>query len=170
MRNTILAFATLALAAPVASAQLAVPQDPQSIRAERFATASADALRRFDYPLALKAAQDGLQVKPNDGWLLYDEGAALAGLGRTDEAVQTLARAEMSFDDTDVYARSTAAYRAALALEMAGRCDEAKRQYHHYAAIERKANPQMASDALNHARVCVPAGERQNVSGKIPAR
>ena len=170
MRTTILAFATLALASQTASAQQTVPQDPQSVRAERYATASADALARFDYPLALKAAQDGLRVKPNDGWLLYDEGAALAGLGRTDEAVQTLARAEQSFDLDDHYARGTAAYRAGLALEMAGRCDEAKRQYQHYASIVRASNPQLASDALRHARVCVPAGERQNVSGKVPAR
>jgi tetratricopeptide (TPR) repeat protein len=170
MRNTILAFATLALAAQTANAQQIVPQDPQSLRAERYATASADALARFDYPLALRAAQDGLKVKPNDGWLLYNEGAALAGLGRTDEAVQTLARAEQSFDLDNSYARGTAAYRAGLALEMAGRCEEAKRQYQHYAAIVRKSNPQMADDALRHSRMCVPGAERQNVSGKVPAR
>jgi len=160
MRNTIFAFAALALCA-------ATPND--DLRAERYATASADALRRFDYPLALRAAQDGLKIEPYDAWLLYDEGAALAGLGRTDEAVHTLARSEQEFGD-DVHGRATAVYRAGLALEMAGRCVQAKHEFHRYAAIERKENAQLSDDAIRHARMCLPGAERQNVSGKIPAR
>ena len=167
MRNTILALATLTLAG-TASAQQIVRSDPQEIRAERFATASASALSRFDYPLALSSAQAGLAIRPNDPWLLYDQGAALAGLGRTDEAVVALAQAEKAF--TDDHGRATAIYRAGLAFEMAGRCTEAKREFARYAHIEREENVQLAADALRHRQICIPVTERQNVSGKIPAR
>jgi tetratricopeptide (TPR) repeat protein len=160
MRNTTFALAALALCA-------AAPND--DLRAERYATASADALRRSDYPLALSAAQDGLKIAPNDGWLLYDQGAALAGLGHTDEAVRSLADAERAFHDNP-YGRSTAVYRAALAYEMAGRCIEAKREFQRYAVIERGQNAMLADDAVRHASMCLPGAERQNVSGKIPAR
>jgi tetratricopeptide (TPR) repeat protein len=156
----IFAFAALALCGATQNDEL---------RAERYATASADALRRFDYPLALRASQDGLKIAPYDAWLLYDEGAALAGLGHTDEAVQALNRAEQEFGD-DVHGRATAVYRAGLAYEMAGRCAEAKHEFHRYAAIERRENVQLADDAIRHARMCIPGAERQNVSGKIPAR
>jgi tetratricopeptide (TPR) repeat protein len=171
MRKTIFATAMLALFATAAGAQQVSPMDPQTLRAERFATSSADALRRFDYSLALRAAQDGLKLRPSDPWLLYDEGVALAGLGQTDESVATLRQSEDAFDRTDLYGRSVAAYRAGLALEMAGRCAEAKRHYEHYAALVQPRNRQFASDALRHAKACIPASERQNVSGRSsPAR
>src|SRR5262249_31473773 len=129
MCTTIFAF-VLALLSPTA--------DADAHRAERYATASAQALSRLDYPLALRAAQDGLRLDPTNPWLLYDEGAAFAGMGLVEEAVATLHSAERAFDAGDTFGRASAAYRAGLALELAGRCREARSAFEHYAALERQ--------------------------------
>src|SRR5262249_43361405 len=68
--------------------------------APRSAERSAAMLARRDNAGALDAARDGLAAAPDNAWLHYDEGCALAGLGRIDDALQALDSAEHEFADS----------------------------------------------------------------------
>lgn len=153
MRNLSLAvlFAT-ACATPGGSTR-------SSVGAERASTASVDAMIRGDYAGALTAADRGLAGHPDDPWLLYDRGVALAGLGHLDDSLATLRRAEQRFSSP--HDRSLAAYRRALTLEFAGRCAEASTEFSHYAALVGGAEPTLAADAMAHLRFCVPPTEEE---------
>jgi len=94
---------------------------------------SAAALAKGDNARALALAREGLEATPNNPWLHYDEGCALAGLGRVDDALAALSAAEREF--VDDHFRSLAVFRRALALQAAGRCDEATHEYERYQAI-----------------------------------
>jgi tetratricopeptide (TPR) repeat protein len=130
-----------------------------SPRAGRSSTEAVNALVRGDYAGALATAERGLAAHPTDPWLLYDKGAAQAGLGHLDQALETLREAEKRF--TDPHDRSLAAYRRALALEFAGRCAESSTEFSRYAALVHNENPALADDALAHLKFCVPPTPQQ---------
>jgi predicted Zn-dependent protease len=128
--------------------------------------ASAAALDRGDMRAVLELAAQGLATDPNDAWLLYDQGAALAQLGRLDEAVVALERAEASFRADAPWGRALASYRRALALTRLGRCGEAQLAVAHYATLMTELSRDVAADAQRAVAEC----DRQNVSGKSRAR
>ena len=122
--------------------------------AERYASDAAKALIHGDYAWALDTAERGLVAHPGDPWLLYDQGAALAGLGRTDESLAALRRAERLFPAANIHGRSVAIYRRAMALEVAGRCEEEADELQRYAQLAKPADPDFVLHALAHVRLC----------------
>jgi Flp pilus assembly protein TadD len=104
----------------------AAPADPVVAEAT-------SALMRGDYTHVISAAET-VRGEARSPWLDYDEGRALAALGRTDEAVRMLRRAELGFVG-DRWAESVAIWGRALALDEAGRCDDARRAYDEYAKL-----------------------------------
>src|SRR5512142_2240627 len=102
-------------------------------KAPAIAEEAAAALAAGDNAGALALARHGLVEWPGDAWLRYDEGCALAGLGRVDEALPALRAAERAFPDG--YSKSLAVYRRAVALESSGRCPEAVREFIRYGAF-----------------------------------
>jgi tetratricopeptide (TPR) repeat protein len=115
--------------------------DENATRAAVASTGAVNALVAGDYPRALELVDAGLAAEPDDPWLQYDKGSALIGLARVDEALATLRAAERSFPIGDLHGRSVATYRRKLALEVTGRCDEARSELQHYAALLRTSAP-----------------------------
>lgn len=74
-------------------------------------------------------------------WVDYNLGAALLGLGRTDEAIAAFSRAERAFNDRDPWAHSVAIFGRARALESAGRCREAEQAIEEYARVVGARDP-----------------------------
>jgi tetratricopeptide (TPR) repeat protein len=132
---------------------LAFP-DQRSRLVEQASTQAAYALERMDYRAALSEAEKGLALAPHNPWLLYNRGAALSGLQRIDEAVDALRLAEQAFSADNIHGRSVAIYRRALALEGAGRCDEASREFQAYASLVKPEQPELADRALQHSKFC----------------
>jgi tetratricopeptide (TPR) repeat protein len=124
--------------------------------------ASSAALQRGDYQRVLTLTEQGLAQVPNDAWLLYDRGAALASLNRLDEAVAVLQRAQATFKADEPWGRALASYRRGLALARLGRCGEANLAIAQYASLMRQMNHEVAADAQSSVAQC----ERQNVSGR----
>jgi tetratricopeptide (TPR) repeat protein len=118
-------------------------------------TGTAEALARGDYPGAVASADRALARHPGNAWLLYERGSALVALGRLDEGLEALRRAEAAFPHD--HERSLAVYRRALALEYAGRCAEASAELSRYADLVRDHEPRLAAEARAHQRLCVPA-------------
>jgi len=124
--------------------------------------ASAEALQRGDYQKVLTLTEQGLVADSNAAWLLYDRGAALASLGRLDEAVTTLARAQASFPADQPWGRALASYRRGLALARLGRCDEAQTALAKYTTLMNQLNRDFAAEAQRDVGEC----ERQMVKGR----
>ena len=124
--------------------------------------ASSAALQRGDYQKVMALSEQGLAADPNDAWLLYDRGAAMASLGRLDEAVTTLARAEATFRADQPWGRALAAYRRGLALARLGRCNEAQVALTKYATLMKQLDRDVAVDSERGVAQC----ERQNVGGR----
>jgi tetratricopeptide (TPR) repeat protein len=137
-----------------------VAADDNLRRAEAASTRSVYALADGDYWRALDEANDGLEFAPDDAWLLYNRGAALAGVGYVDDAIETLRRAEQLFAAGNLHGRSVATYRRAIALEIAGRCDEAGAELRHYADLMTPTEPALAQHALTHLKFCRAANGR----------
>jgi tetratricopeptide (TPR) repeat protein len=132
--------------------------DERRRRTEAASTAAVNALIAGDYRRVLVEADAGLAVAPSDAWLAYDRGIALAGLNRTDEAIEALRVAERLFAPDDSHDRSVAAYRRIVALEEAGRCNEVGQELPHYAAL---AGPEEAAHATTHVRFCHIATQKR---------
>jgi hypothetical protein len=75
-------------------------------------------------------------------------------------ALESLTGAEDAFFASDIHGRSVAAYRRALALEGAGRCEEAAYEFKHYAELVQPAEPLMAEHALAYLQFCVAAAPK----------
>src|SRR4051794_22724534 len=86
-----------------------------------------NALVAGDYQRALKLADQGLRVEPGAAFLLYDRGCALAGLGEPDQARVSLDAAAARFAALRMpHWQALSAFRAGIAFEQAGRCEEAQ--------------------------------------------
>jgi tetratricopeptide (TPR) repeat protein len=129
--------------------------------------AASAALVKGDQQGALAAADAALAQFPDDFFLLYNRGAALAGLGRTDEAIETLQRAEATAPDARW--KSLSIYQRAIAFRDGGRCSEAAAEYKKFAELVQPTDPQAATMATNYAATCRSPSERKNVSGEEPA-
>ena len=116
-------------------------------------SAAGEAMVADGYDAALARAEAGLAVDPEDAWLLYDKGAALAALGRVEESLAVLRDAEARFA-SDPHGRAVAIYGRALALESIGRCEEAAAEYRRYAAVAGDSDPRAEEHARTHLRMC----------------
>jgi tetratricopeptide (TPR) repeat protein len=145
-----------------AAALAASMADPKRKQVMDASTAAVVALTQSDYTTALARAEQGLAVAPDDAWLLYNKGTALTALGRVDEGTKVLREAEDHFAPSDLHGRSVAAYGRALTLEGAGRCQEAAREYDHYAAIT-GAKGEEAAHLKTHLRMCLRATGRETL-------
>jgi tetratricopeptide (TPR) repeat protein len=139
-----------------------------SSTASQASTNAVEAVVRGDYAAALADTDRGLSRDHGNSWLLYNRGIALAGLGRTDESLQTLRAAERSF--ADAHDRGLAVYRRGLVLEGAGRCAEAATEYSRYAALVRANEPQLAGDAMAQPTFCVAPTAQQEAERDEAAR
>jgi tetratricopeptide (TPR) repeat protein len=88
------------------------------------------------------------------GWFDYNRAVALAGLGRTEEALNEYRTAERAFERSDPFARALAVYGRARALDNAGRCSEAARAYKEYAELVGRTQPRDAEMARTFASTC----------------
>jgi len=135
--------------------------DERAMRAEVAQTETVRALTAENYRAALDDADRGLAAAPGDAWLLYNKGAALADLGRLDEALAVLREAEARFAPGDLHGRSVAVYRRAIALELANRCEEANAEMQRYAQMVAPSQPEAAQRAITHIRYCVTSPTRR---------
>jgi Flp pilus assembly protein TadD len=115
-----------------------------------------NALAEHDYAQALAVADKALLSASPSPWLDYDRAEALAGLGRTDEAVEAFRKAEQRFRTApeDRAGESAAKWGRARALAEAGRCSEARGAYDEYAAFVAAFDPPAANLAATRALEC----------------
>jgi Flp pilus assembly protein TadD len=147
----------LALSAAVgAQAQLAPHHQGPPSPANRATTEAGIALAKSQYPAALAASDQAVQIAPNDPWAHYDRGSALRGLGRTQEAVAEFKRAQVLFADHDPWGRSLAMWGEADTYDVAGDCAQAANAYEVYAGYVDRADPAAAQLARRYATGCVP--------------
>jgi tetratricopeptide (TPR) repeat protein len=113
--------------------------------------ASATIVRDYERALALR---DRLPADaPPSGWLEYQTGVALAGLGRTTDAVLAFDRGEAAFGygPEARLERSVALWGRARALEDGGRPWEAAKAYDAYAKAVADFDPASAQEAQRRA-------------------
>jgi hypothetical protein len=150
--------ATKPAAAEAADRGIAQPQSPEPT--EALVPASVvEALAAHDYARALGAAEGAASsVTSPSPWLEYDRAEALAGLGRTDEALEAFKRSEQGFRSKgpDFAGESAAMWGRARALAEAGRCSEARTAFDDYAAFVRANDPAAAEMAAAHSLACRP--------------
>jgi tetratricopeptide (TPR) repeat protein len=115
-------------------------QDAQPVAGGPAMSRVVTALIAGDHEGALRLSERVSPAGRASGWFDYNRGAALAGLGRTDESVEAFAAAERRFQG-DERARASAVYGRARALEAAGRCDEAEGVYLEYADVVGREGP-----------------------------
>jgi predicted Zn-dependent protease len=169
VKSSICVAVGLLLSGALASAQPLPPQQhqpvgganagslPRPLEVSRLDHEATLALRAKQYRHALELADAGLVRAPQDPWLLYDRGAALAGLGRTDEAIAELARAGQSFPANNPWGRALAAYRRGVALDRAGRHEEARKAFGEYAGVVTDLSVELADQAMRLCEDC-PTG------------
>jgi tetratricopeptide (TPR) repeat protein len=117
-------------------------------------TEAASALGARDYARVL-ALTEAPSVAPDGAWLAYDRASALAGLGRTDEAVEAFRTAETRFHEhSDDAGRAVAIWGRARVLALAGRCAEAREAYEDYEAYVKLSDPRGAEMAARYAGEC----------------
>ena len=93
------------------------------------------------------------QAQPNP-WIDYNVGSALAGLGRTDEALAAVARAERAFGEQARWGRSVAIWGRARALATAGRCGEARAAVDEYTRVVGASDPHAVRLATSYTSDC----------------
>lgn len=87
-------------------------------------------------------------------WVEYDVASALAGLGKTDEAVAAFGRAESAFGDLDPWGRSVAVWGRARALALGGRCQEARQAFDAYIKTVGSSDPASVRLAETYSKQC----------------
>jgi hypothetical protein len=117
-------------------------------------TEAASAAIAGDPEEALSYSRRAIAADPRDAWAHYVRAAALARLGKVDDALTWFAAAEERFAPTDAWARSVAMYGSAHALAEAGRCREARDQFLRYAGFVRERDPESAEMAIRYAARC----------------
>jgi tetratricopeptide (TPR) repeat protein len=137
---------------------VAQPQKPEQ-RRDLVPSSVVDALAARDYARALAAAEAASSSTASASpWLEYDRAEALAGLGRTDEAIAAFKAAEQKFrvEPQALAGQSTAIWGRARALAQVGRCPEAARAYGEYATLVGAGAPAAADMAAQVSSECRP--------------
>jgi hypothetical protein len=111
-----------------------------------------------DFAGALRAADRSLAANPHDPWVVYARGCALAGLGRTQEALGALRKAEHLFPGA--HEKGLAIWRRAILLEDAGNCDGARRELTAYEDVVRGSEPESLALADRYQNSCVTRGSQ----------
>ena len=121
------------------------------------ATAAVEALVGRDYAKVL-ALTESPSNAPAGAWLDYYCAAALAGVGRTDQAVEVFKRAGLRFTQAgdEAGGRLAALWGRAHALDQAGRCTDAQRAYREFEAFARLTDPRAAEMAAAYSGTCRP--------------
>jgi tetratricopeptide (TPR) repeat protein len=158
MRVIWMTVVALGMATGMARAQLAPPHrfDPASPRSGELSSQAAEALVRSEPAEALKLADAAIAVDSRNPWARYQRAAALADLGRTDEAVAAFKVAQRSFSTADAWGKSISIYGQAHALAQARRCSEARPVFEEYAVYVGRADPAAAGLARRYAEECEP--------------
>lgn len=141
-------YATLVRSKDPAAADMAiaygkacrVPRPPPS-PADPLLTEMTRALSDGQYAQVLELERKIPRTPTSSPWIDYNVGAALLGLGRTDEAVAAFSRAERQFADRDRWGWGVAIFGRARALESAGRCREAAQAADEYARVVGARDP-----------------------------
>jgi tetratricopeptide (TPR) repeat protein len=168
MKQGCLAFVTLVLTVGCAAR---APAPPPTLTSAEYAQVNASQrdFHRGAYGDALAASERALALAPEDPKAHYEHAAALAGVGRTDEAVAEFSRVEKTMGDA-AWSR-LALYGRARALDDAGRCKDARAAYEAYAARVRATDPTSAEIARACARACVermaPAPEMTTIDAAL---
>jgi tetratricopeptide (TPR) repeat protein len=121
-------------------------------------SAAAEALTRGDTLEALTRADEAVRADPKSGWAHYNRAAALAALGRIDEAVAAYDEAAGKFSAGEVRGRSLALWGKAHVLYRVGRCNEASQAFGAYTKVIGSSDPQSTALASERASSCHPAG------------
>ena len=159
MRMVWVAGLLVGLASGGAWAQLAPPRqvvDPGSGASSGLSSQSAEALTHGQPANALTLADKAIASDARNPWGHYDRAAALADLGRVDEAVAEYKVAQQTFSDADAWGRSLTMYGRANVLAQAGRCPEARAAYEEYATFVERTDPHGADLARRYAQECKP--------------
>jgi len=139
---------------PAGAGDVQLAKSPLVETAHPLANDVAGALVAKDYAKVLSLTET-VSLSPEGAWLRYDRASALAGLGRTDDAVNEFDRAELRFIQNDDEAgRATAIWGRARALAEAGRCAEARRAYDEYVGLMRSRDSDSAQMAIRYAAAC----------------
>ena len=118
------------------------------------ATQADEALFAHDYDRVLALTADPTDATAN-GSLLLARGAALVGLGRTDDALATFRRAELDYARAGDYTgEAQAMWGCVYALGEAGRCDEAMLAHDRYARFVRMTDPRAAELLAAFSGMC----------------
>ncbi len=117
---------------------------------------AADALALGDPKRALLLAQQAVTGDPNDPWAHYNRAAALAELGKVDEAVAAYQAAEQRFGTADNWGRSVAMWGRAHLQYRNGRCDQAKAAFKEYFELMKAEDPESAALAERRSQSCRP--------------
>lgn len=159
MRVIGMAVLGVGLLVGTARAQLQAPHqavDPGSPRSRDLTSQAGEALVHNDPAQALKMADQAIAADAENPWAHYDRAAALADLGRVDDAVAEFKVAQRSFSDADAWGRSIAIYGRANTLAQAGRCSEAQPAFEEYAVFVERSDPKGAEMARGYAKNCRP--------------
>jgi hypothetical protein len=134
--------------------------EPSTADSRALTSGAASAEIAGDPQQALALAKKAMEADPHDPWPHYIRATALSRIGQVDDALRSFKDAEGRFAASDVWGRSVAIYGAAHALSEAGRCDEARTEFHRYAVFVRDRDPKSADMATRYAANCkAPAPE-----------
>ena len=131
-----------------------VKVDPSTPKSARLTSRAASAEIAGDPQTALKLAERAIAADPADPWGYYDKGAALARIGKVDDALKAFGAADQRYALSDQWGRSVAIYGGAHALGEAQRCDEARREFTRYSSLIHERDPKSAQLAMKYARDC----------------
>ena len=157
MRMMMIMGALGGLVAADAYGQLAPPRqsvDPGSPQSAALSSQSAQALVGGRPAEALRLADQAVATDVRNPWAHYDRAAALADLGRTDDALKEFKAAEARFSTDDPWGRSVAMFGRANLLAQAGRCAEAVAAFRDYARFVEQKDPGGAALARQQASAC----------------
>jgi tetratricopeptide (TPR) repeat protein len=146
-------------AQPAPTAQPVPPRQPGEIvsaSSAELSSQAAEALVRGRAADALPLAEKALTVDARNPWAHYNRAAALADMGRVDQAIAEYRAAEAAFTSADPWGRSISIYGRANALAQAGRCAEARPAYEEYADLVGNSDPHSAALARRYAQECRP--------------
>ena len=142
--------------------------EPSTKDSRALSSSAASAQIAGDPQQALALSKRAMDADPQDPWPHYIRASALARLGQVDDAVRGFRDAEGRFAPSDVWGRSVSIYGAAHALSEVGRCDEARTEYHRFAAFVRDRDPKSADMAMRYAADCKSPAQAPTPQGGAP--